>query len=243
MKNIFIITSKIIVSKNKLSYTGVRSIYSQQERYLDTLKTLKSIRQYFPNAITILVDNSKINVSNWKNIKRNVSFFLDREYINPMGNIDYFTDISPCKGSGEMSQLQIALNFIKNKKIIADNIFKITGRYKLFNLEKSYFLNDKIIFKKNDILVKQGISDKYYYTCFYKFPFCYLEKMIDISNKFIVKNHNSIILSSESLGLEEVLPKLMMDEIDIKNFKFMNHLGVEQKISVSDVYDTTTKII
>lgn len=233
MKSIFIITSKIIVSNSSLIYTDKRSIYTVEQRVSQTLETIDSIKKYFPNTTIILIDNSKLNYTISNHIKKNVSFFIDRKYINSIKNIDYITDVSPCKGTAEMTQLQIALNFIKSENLHADNIFKISGRYKLVNFDKMKFLNNKIIFKKNNILADRGISDKYYYTCFYKFPLSFLEKMIFISNKFTdIDKGESIILDNKYLGLEEVLPQFIKDSIDPTFFKTVDKLGIEQKISV-----------
>ena len=114
MVNIFIITSKIIVSNNKLSYINHRSIYSAAERFNDTIVTINSIKKVYPQSIIILVDNSQLDQAETTYLHNNVSCFLDRKYINSIQNIDYITDISPCKGTAEMTQLSIALHFIKH---------------------------------------------------------------------------------------------------------------------------------
>jgi len=94
-------------------------------------------------------------------------------------------------------------------------------------------LKDKIIFKKNNILENKGITDKYYYTRFYKIPFCYIEQMITISNKFIdIKRGESIILDGKFLGLEEVLPIMIKEYIGPTFFTTVDKLGIEQNISV-----------
>jgi len=233
MVNIFIITSKIIVSNNKLSYINHRSIYSAAERFNDTIVTINSIKKVYPQSIIILVDNSQLDQAETTYLHNNVSCFLDRKYINSIQNIDYITDISPCKGTAEMTQLSIALHFIKYKNIIADNIFKISGRYKLVNFDKKPFLDEKFVFKKNEIVTAKGLSNKYYYTCFYKFPYKFLDLMINIASKFTnVRRGGSIILDGKYLGLEEVLPIFILDKIDASLFKIVDKLGVEQKISV-----------
>ena len=45
-KNLVLITSKIIVSNAKWTYTSIRSTYTPEERAFQTFETIKSIRKY-----------------------------------------------------------------------------------------------------------------------------------------------------------------------------------------------------
>ena len=157
-KILFIITSKIIVSNNKLSYTNCRSIYTVDERFKHTIETINSIKKNINNSLICLIDNSKLNNKMNEILSKNVDYFIDRAKVNSVKNIDYFTDESSCKGTGEMHQFEIALNYLK--KNISDindyQIFKITGRYKIKNnIDVDNFINEKFVFKKNKLLEKK----------------------------------------------------------------------------------------
>ena len=244
-KNVVIITSKIVTSNTELSYVKNRSIYTSETRYNDSLETIDSVLKYIPNCVIIFVDNSELDINMKTGIKNKAHYFLDREYINSIKNIDYFTNISLCKGTGEMSQLTLALKFIKNSMldITCSNIFKITGRYTItdkFNIDE--FQNNHIMFKINEILFEKKICDDYYYTCFYKIPFLFIESMIRISYLFNVPKGNSLILDSSSFGLEQYLPNLIKKNLDedksLESIKFqtVNYLGIKQNISVTNDY-------
>ena len=247
-KIIFVITSKIIVSKNKLSYTDNRSIYTAEERFDDTLVTISSIKENLNNPIIVLIDNSELNDEMNNKLHENVSYFIDRKAVNNIRNIDYFTDNSPCKGTGEMLQFTLALKYIKDK--ISDtekyNIFKITGRYRVTpGFDINPFINDKFVFKKNKLLEPSGISD-YYYTCFYKFSGIYIDTFLKLSKKITdVQEGESYILDNKFAGLEVALPSLIKKNISSDNFIEVDELGIEQRLSVSNNYKSysTTKII
>ena len=57
-KNIVLITSKIIVSRNIFSYISIRSIYSIEERFKQIKETIISIRKNIPDVCIFLIDNS-----------------------------------------------------------------------------------------------------------------------------------------------------------------------------------------
>jgi hypothetical protein len=216
-KNIVIITSKIIVSQNKLSYIKNRSIYSIEERYKQTLETIESIRKYIPNSYIIMFDNTEFEENIYKKISNVVDVF-----INPINDkyIYEYTNICPYKQIAELSQLKYILHYISNKKIKFTNLFKISGRYIInSNFDYNKYKNNNNIMKKNN-----NVNDRlYYYTCFYKIHY-------DNFNDYI----NSI---------NTVFNKCLIDDIYAGNdlevnfphhlsFKQINTLGITQRISV-----------
>jgi hypothetical protein len=248
-KMLFIITSKIIVSNNKLSYTNNRSIYTVDERFKDTIGTIDSIKKNINDPLICLIDNSELNNEMNETLRKNVNYFIDRDTVNSIKNIDYFTDESPCKGTAEMHQFEIILNYIK--KTITDikdyHIFKITGRYKIKNnFDINNFINNKFVFKKNKLLQEKRYISNYYYTCFYKFPGSFIDLIIDITKTFTqVGRGHSFILENNYAGLEVAFPKLIKERISTDLFKEVENLGVEQRLSVSNYYKSffTTRII
>lgn len=223
-KNIIMITSKIIVSNKKLNYINNRSIYSSEERFEQTIETIKSVKKYIPNTFVIIIDNSKFN-----DYKKDVLKNIVDLFINPINdtNLSYFTNESEYKGYGEIYQTKLILDkindFILSKKITPINIFKITGRY-LINDNFNYndYDNEYNIFKLN-----MNVKDRqYYYTCFYKISNKNFTKYNTILNKLF----NEIVIQKSNkyndVDLEVFLPK------ELKEFININELGITQNISV-----------
>ena len=216
-KNVVLITSKIYVSNNPFSYSKTRSIYTIEERFNDTLKTIKSVKKYIPNSYIILIDNSKMTSEQVNILENNVSKFL-----NPWDNLelDKFTNNSSIKALGELSQTKYALEYLKKENITVNNFFKISGRYIINdNFDLSLFINDKNIFSKN-----LNVRDRdYFYTCFYKINFKTYTNYITIIDNCI----RFYLDNSKGHDLEVILPKILK-----YNFKLVDKLGITQNIAV-----------
>jgi hypothetical protein len=224
-KNIVLITSKIIVSDELLSYSDKRSIYTPDERYLQTLNTINSIRKYIPNSFIILIDNSKLDDVMNKNIHNSVDYFINPttdEYLNNL------TDNNIYKGLGEISQQLFFYNiFLKNidtTKI--NNFFKISGRY-LINENFNYnnFDNEHNIFKKN----KDVTDREYYYTSFYKLNKDTLSKYYTLLQNVL---DNKELYMHDKADLEVIIPSILN-----YNFKTIDNIGLTQFYSVSNKVD------
>jgi hypothetical protein len=219
-KNVVIITSKIIVSSNKLDYIHYRSIYTADQRYSDTLKTIQSIKTHIPGAYIILVDNSTLPNEQSIVLKKEVGHFLNinnEEY-------SYYTDKSEYKGFGEIYQTILALKYIQDNNIQYESLFKISGRYFLndsFNINKYH--TSTFVFKKNE-----SLSDRnYYYTSFYKMG-NNLQNYIQILQKILhIKNFDKY---NNFKDLEVILPRELKDN-GIK-YDTIPILGITQNISV-----------
>lgn len=136
--NVFIITSTINTNWG---------LIDRNDRYLQTLDTISSIKQKDNTAIIILIDNSTQPLNN-------------EQYDVLINQVTYFLDIgnrTPCiefnkvgaKGAGEAYMLLVALDMLEKTKIIPKRIFKISGRYKLsneFNID-FYDTTNKYVFK------------------------------------------------------------------------------------------------
>ena len=68
MKNLVIITSVINISKNPLDYTSVRSVYTKEERYAQTLETIKSCEKIEDKEI-LFIETSGLELGKESNIK------------------------------------------------------------------------------------------------------------------------------------------------------------------------------
>jgi hypothetical protein len=220
-KNIVFITSKIYTSDNKFSYVDIRSVYTPEERFIQTLETIVSIRNKIPNPYIILFDNSIfINNDYFNVLKINVDKFIN---ITTDENLNYHTDKYKYKAFSDISQqlsmYNTFLKFVDIKTI--KNFFKLSGRYIIndsFNFNN--YDNNDIIFKKNNNVIDRD----YYYTCFYKLTpniiheYFYKLKIL-FDKKHLYENNIS--------DLEVILPKTIIDKITL-----IEKLGITQKIAV-----------
>ena len=215
-KNVVLITSKIIVSSKKFSYINKRSIYTSEERLEQTLNTIKSIKKYIPNPYIILFDNSVMNETFNKMLNENVDKFIN--LINDE-IINFYTNDCMYKAYGEISQLSVLVNELKNLNFEINNIFKISGRYTINNTFKySIYNNNKNIFKLNN-----DVDDRmYFYTSFYKIK--KREEFINIIEKLFnsIKNTNTY----DNMDLEVFLPP------EFSNKYLINNLGITENIAV-----------
>jgi len=122
MKDCVIITSVIETTNKPLNYSEIRSIYSHQQRFEQTLETIESLRKYMPDVHILLIECSP--PSEWmEQIKAKVDQFINLEFHELVNN-------SLEKGLGEKTLL---LGALSNLTETYDNIYKITGRYVLQN--------------------------------------------------------------------------------------------------------------
>ncbi len=174
MKNIVLINSKIAVSDKRLSYSATRSIYSRDERFLQTKATLESAKKHIPEPYLVLIDNSALSNDAVEYFKNEADLFL-----NPIHDerMRHDTDINEAKAMGELSQIRHALTYVDNFPFEWGHLFKLCGRYLInehFNYRK--FDNDHNIFRvnepltkhKSDLLSRILMSRRCYFTSFYK---------------------------------------------------------------------------
>lgn len=156
--------SKNIVLLTSALYTNY-GIYNPKERIQQTLETAKSAKQYIPNSVIILVDNSKIDVQNENSEEYNKLIDLVDYYIDNSEDpdIQYFhanvSNYDIGKNTMEAVGLFKALNYIaSNEELMneitsSSRIFKLSGRYKVtdkFDIDKfdNADTRGKYVFKK-----------------------------------------------------------------------------------------------
>jgi hypothetical protein len=220
--NIVLITSKIYVSSNTLSYVRNRSIYTKDERFKHTLETINSVKKYIPDSYIIMCDNSKFSESELSILKDRVNILINTQDDK---ELNFWTNDSPYKGFGELCQINRMCKYIKN--IPSKGLFKITGRYIIndtFDINQ-YSIDN--IFKKN-----KNVTDRdYYYTCFYYISPDNISNYINtINTLFYSCNNNHSIMVKD---LEVIFPEEMKHD-----FKVVDNLGVMQRIGVWN--DTTS---
>jgi len=223
-KNIVLVTSKIIVSEKRFSYVKKRSFYNKQERMVQTINTINSVRKYIPDAHIVLLDNSNFNYCEYTLIEQLVDTFIN---ITNNNILNYFTDVFEYKAFGEISQtLQFFDFFLKEDYTKINNFFKITGRYEI-NDEFDYtqYNNNLNVFKKH-----LSIKDKeYYYTCFYKLDKSILKEVQNIFIDFV--NNKEKYMNSYS-DLEVIFPNAIIDKIHlVDKLGIIENIGVWKKIT------------
>lgn len=142
MKNLIMITSVINISKDPLDYSNIRSVYTPEERYDQTLNTIKSCSKIKSKEI-LFIETSNLSKEKEDEIKKLVDYyynFSDSEVIKKATNGRY-------KGIAESTQIYEGLKMVDMYKY--ENIIKISGRY-LFSDDFKYsdYDNSENIFKE-----------------------------------------------------------------------------------------------
>lgn len=219
--NVVIVTSKIYTSNKPFTYSAERSIYSPEERLLQTIETINSIRSKIQNSFIILYDNSILNNDEYYSIVDRVDCFINHHNDNVINN---FTNNSAHKLFGEIAQTYKILEYLTifHKNMNIKNLFKITGRYVInedFDYNKLNNINN-IVFKRNT-----DVEDRlYYFTCFYKVNQNKIKLYQDVIFELFedIKNGNY-----EYEEWEVLLPNLLYGE-----FETIDTLGITQRIAV-----------
>ena len=207
MENLVLITSVICIENKPLSYTKVRSIYSHQERFEQTKKTIQTIREKIPNPKIFIVECSNLN--------QDISNLNLYEYEKIRNNT---TSISKSLGEGTMTIY--AINYIKNNNIEYDNFFKITGRYWLSeNFVYNNFINNNIQIH----YINNDVNNAC--TSLYKLHKINIDEFMDFLNR-------NLQLMYQCIGYE-VLFAMFLKEVKSNNIIHLNKIGVNGYISVS----------
>ena len=161
MNNLVLITSVICTTNKPLSYTDKRSVYSHEERFEQTKKTIETIREKIPNSKILLVECSNLNEEMTTYLIKNTDHFLNLYNNEQIRNNT--SHISKSLGEGTMTLC--ALNYIIKNNIEFECLIKISGRY---------WLSEKFEYNKfdnNDIVVKYIENNKdNVFTALYKLP-------------------------------------------------------------------------
>lgn len=214
MKNLVLITSVIHTSSKPLSYSPIRSVFSSTERFIQTQNTIYSIREKIPQVKILLVECSELTEEENEYFKNNCDYFFN--VINEPNLLEYTSSLSKSLGEGSMTIK--AIEYIKNRGIEFDNLFKITGRY---------FLNDSFNFNKfnnNYLCFRYNIGNETANTYIYKLPNRMVFKLKFFLEKNIDKMKNCI--QYELLFLQFILEQNKNEVIEI------DKLGITAFISV-----------
>ena len=217
MKNLVLITSVICITNTPLSYTNIRSVFTHEERFEQTVKTIQTIREKIPNSKIFIVECSPLNDEYNEYLIKNSDYFLNLYTNESIRNKT--CGISKSLGEGIMTMY--AIEYIQNNNINYDNFFKITGRYWLSdNFNYNNFYNNEIVIH----YINNDINNTC--TSLYKLDKC---NVVDFYN-FLSSNMD---LMFQCIGYE-VLFALFLKLPKNNNIIHLNKIGVNGYISVSN---------
>jgi hypothetical protein len=143
--DIFFISSVIKTSNNPWHHTDIRSPFTTEERFNQTLYTIESIRNLNDNTKILLVDCSDLDKDMEYTLKNKVDYYIQLYNNDEIRNICMNTKQ---KGYGEIMETKAAFDFIKENNIEFNRLFKISGRYYLNeNFSKENYSLETFTFK------------------------------------------------------------------------------------------------
>jgi len=216
MKNITLITSIIDTPNTPLSYIQTRSVFTKEQRFEQTKKTILSIREKIPNNKILLIECSILRSEERDFFIENVDYFLNVYDTNDNDLINRMFTISKSMGEGTMTI--IALQYIFNNNIDFDYLYKISGRY---------WLNDKFnynLFDNNLSCIHYINNDKNnVLSCFYKLT----NKMTYEWFHFLLNSEDDFV---NCIGYEVIFAKFLKNYSG--NIIIENKVGINGYISV-----------
>ena len=143
--NFVLVTSTICFSHIPLPHSPVRSVYSDSERFQQTIVSLEQVRKKIPDSLIIVLENSPVPDRYVGELKKRSDFVVlfahDRTAVR-------YRD-SPNIGSGELYMIARTLEFLEN--IRYRRLFKLSGRYYPTNdFDYGKFPSDRFGFLKKD---------------------------------------------------------------------------------------------
>jgi hypothetical protein len=217
MNNLVLITSIVCTPNLPLSYIKTRSVFTHEQRFEQTKKTIETVRDKIPNVKIIMVECSILTETQNDYFMKNVDYF-----INLIDNDALRQNIySQSKSLGEGTMTMSAINYMKNNNIEYDNLFKITGRYWL---SESYNYEN---FNNNDIVVNYiNGNDNNVCTSLYKLN----KTNVDDFHAFLIENMKNMY---ECIGYENLFAKFIKKQQTSKVTN-LKKIGVNGYISVSN---------
>lgn len=224
MRLCFLVTSVIDITSKPLTYSSVRSIYSSEERYLQTLETIKSIRRQFKSSKITLIESGHTDYG-----ERFIGY-VDSYYFNKETLVKRKLINSKNKGIGEVYQILTALQVFDYSCF--DLIVKISGRYKLsdqFSIRNHNFNSFNFKVNKSDLFhksfFKKRLLEKTLTTVLYSVP----SKEIPFLRIVLLI---SLVLQFFGFPIESAMALIMPK----RKINALKRLFVEGNISVDGMY-------
>jgi hypothetical protein len=126
---------------------GRLSIYSDQERFIQTVNTLISINKYCPNNKIYLIDGSASYLGDTY-VKSIQDMGVELCWVGSNQDVKYFSEHSQ-KTLAELLGMSLFLEWYVPQNIMAKRIYKVSGRYVLNdNFKLGHEYTDSFVFKK-----------------------------------------------------------------------------------------------
>jgi len=172
MKDCIIVTSIVEISDKPLDWSAIRSIYTHQQRFEQTLETIESIRKHLPDTDIILAECSP-DSEYMKELEKRVDIFINTYPNNLIRN---GFNKSVCE-----AQLMLYV-FDRIDFSQYQNIFKMTGRYKLTDkFDRSVWMNNMVCGSLTYWYSSSIDPGPAIHTFFYKFT---NRELYDLKNAF-----------------------------------------------------------
>ena len=213
--NLILVTSVINTPNIPLSYTNTRSVFTREERFIQTKRTIESIKKYLPNHLILLVECTNFTEEELGFFKLECDIILnlwDKRELHPK-------IFGKSKSLGEGTMTIQALKYIVKNKIKCNHLFKICGRYWLNNdFNYQVYDNEKLVFKK----INNNINN--IFTSFYKIP----SSIINILLEFLQNNEESM---ANCIGYEVLFAKFLKS-LKYRDVDFVSKIGYEGLVTV-----------
>ena len=143
MNNLVLITSVICTPNTPLSYISVRSVYSHEERFEQTKRTIESVKQKIPNLKILIVECSNLSFDQEDYLKKNSDYFLNLYNDEKISNNSIFTSSEMIRFINESLECVVMLNkkYGVNYKVHLKHKRKITKDH---SSHYSKFISKKI---------------------------------------------------------------------------------------------------
>jgi hypothetical protein len=199
MRKLIVVGSSIQPRSGKFTYSPTRSLFSAEERFRQTIFTINSLRNSFPDSKIVIVDSS----NDYKEYQSLIHFFSNVEFI-PLKELsgEAFEIANSNINKSVCESVLLNAYYRQYKKEIQqyDILVKATGRYFYFDFNDSSFTHNEIYFKKplnfewNDTWKYEFVDRRreqnnnrihQYCTVLYAFGTKHLDKFIDINEAAI----------------------------------------------------------
>jgi hypothetical protein len=220
MSDLFIITSVINTGDIGWKYSPKRSLFNSDERFQQTINTIDSIRQYSNGGKILLVEGSILDDYKLNHLKSLCDYVY---YVGEDLETKNNCILSNCKGLGDSWMIGKGLEYIKNNNLIANNIYKMSGRYRLNN----NFNVNKI---SNELPTFTHVIDNVYCTFCYSVPFRLLDQYT-----LIVKEVIQVMKVRTDISLEIILPSMFREKYIVDIIGAEGIIAVDESLKLYQV--------
>lgn len=211
MKNVFLVTSCLITNRGKIPTS---------ERFLQTLETIRSVKNYAKDCYIFFCDNSQETLSpDYKSqIQDSVDYYLDYKHNLFSSILPKFFNTLNEPSALALSELLIYeqfLKFLNTQNICYNRIFKISARYQLtdrFNIDEYNKLEykSKFVFKITPWKFWNEQTGNEYFKIFYETRLWSMDKeLITMFEKLLPEVFLYSFINNENIevSLHNILPK------------------------------------